>query len=99
MVAEGKLDEAVGLTAASGLRSYPLKRAYWATAGVKTFTGAALAFLGAGFAGVCGSYAEFPWACTASRWAVAAGILLAGVGLADGGTRAPWPEGTPKEKP
>ena len=90
MAAEGKVDEAIGL------KSYPLKRFYWWTAGKKTFTGAALTFLGAGFAGICGQYEQFPWACDASRCATAAGVAIMGLGVVDGAHRSPWPDGTPR---
>ena len=90
MVAEGKADEAIGL------KSYPLKRAYWFAAGKKTFTGAALTFLAAGFAGICGQYEQWPWACDASRYAMLAGVVITGLGVVDGATRAPWPDGTPR---
>jgi uncharacterized membrane protein YedE/YeeE len=83
-VAEGKLGERP-------------KAIYWKTAGYRTFVGAALVGLGYGLGGVCGSYSEtMAWACKAQGWVMALGALLAAVGLADGGTRAPWPDGTPK---
>lgn len=97
MVAEGKLDESLGLTAPAGLRSYPLKRAYWAAAGKKTFTGAALLFFGAGLETLCASYPAWAWSCEWARYVYYAGAALAAVGLVDGGTRAPWPAGTPKD--
>jgi len=111
MIAEGKADEALGLTAppaAEGkwlarffhdLRSYPFKRAYWAAAGLKTFTGAVLLFVGAGLETLCGSYPAWGWSCEWSRYVYYAGGLLTAIGLVDGGTRAPWPNGTPKDLP
>jgi hypothetical protein len=83
-VAEGKLGERP-------------KAIYWKTAGYRTFTGAALVAAGAGLGAVCANYGEaMAWACKAEGWVMGFGALLAAVGLADGGTRAPWPEGTPK---
>lgn len=95
MVAEGRLDQALGLTAASGIRAYPFKRLYWTTAGLKTFTGMALVGLGAGFETICAGFASVPWACTGARYVYLVGAALTAVGLVDGGTRAPWPTGTP----
>ncbi len=97
MIAEGKVDDALGLNAPSGLRSYPLKRAYWGAAGVKTFTGAALIFIGVGLESLCASYPAWSWSCEWARYVYYAGAVLAAIGLADGGTRAPWPAGTPKD--
>lgn len=83
---------------AEGKAGEPAKAVYWKVAGFKTVTGAALGGIGAGLTFVCTSYgATYPWACTASGWVMGAGALLFGVGLIDGGTRSPWPDGTPKE--
>lgn len=97
MVAEGDADEALGLTAAEGLRCYPLKRIYWWTAGKKTFAGAALLFVGAGLETLCASYPAWGWSCASARYVYYVGAALAAVGLVDGGTRAPWPAGTRKD--
>jgi hypothetical protein len=105
MIAEGRIDELLGLAAPltydeagrphPTLRHYPLKRFYWWNSGKKTFTGAVLMGLGAGLETVCASFPEFAWSCPASRYVYLAGAFLTAVGLVDGGTRAPWPSGTP----
>jgi uncharacterized membrane protein YedE/YeeE len=97
MVAEGKVDKLLGLTAEKGLKSYPIKRAYWLAAGRKTFAGAVLIGVGTGLEAVCANFTGFTWTCGASRWVYLAGGVLTSIGLVDGGTRAPWPEGTPKD--
>jgi len=74
------------------------KAIYWKTAGYRTLTGAALSAVAVGAGQVCGSYPDYAWSCDVAKYALAVGVFLAGVGLADGGTRAPWPEGTPKDK-
>jgi uncharacterized membrane protein YedE/YeeE len=84
--------------AAEGQFGEPVKTAYWWLAGKKTVTGALLVGVGAGLEAVCASTSEFGWACTLAQYVYYGGMLLAVVGLADGGTRAPWPEGTPKDQ-
>jgi uncharacterized membrane protein YedE/YeeE len=93
----GSLLPAVLRAVAEGKFGEPAKAVYWKTAGYRTVTGAALVGLGAGLGAVCGSYSELAWSCRAETWIMAAGALLASVGLVDGGVRSPWPDGTPKE--
>lgn len=97
MIAEGEIDARLGLTAPSGIRNYPLKRVYWFAAGKKTFAGMALIAIGTGFDAICAGYPSAPWSCTGARYVYWVGAALTAVGLVDGGTRAPWPTGTPKE--
>ena len=82
---------------AEGKMGDPAKAIYWKTAGYRTVTGAVLVAVGAGLGSVCTGYPEFAWACKSQVWVMAAGGLLSAVGLADGGTRTPWPNGTPQE--
>ena len=80
--------------AEGGLGETP-KRLYWALAGKKTALGAALIFAAYGLEAICNAYPEMQWGCRWSQWVLVIGGVLASVGLADGGTRAPWPTGTP----
>jgi hypothetical protein len=73
------------------------QRIYWATAKYKTLTGAILLALGTGSEAVCGSFPQWAWTCEVGPWIYWVGMVLTAVGLADGGTRSPWPNGTPKE--
>jgi len=82
--------------AAEGKFGAPIQKTYWWLAGKKTFIGAAGVFIAAGAAGICGQYEQFSWACDVSSGAMWLFGVLAGVGLVDGATRAPWPDGTPK---
>jgi hypothetical protein len=74
------------------------QKIYWATAKYKTFTGALLMGLGTSFEVTCSNFPQYPWTCEATTWVFYAGYFLTLVGLVDAGTRAPWPNGTPKEK-
>lgn len=71
------------------------KKVYWFMAGYKTASGTVLTVLGIGLRAVCAPEAE--WACSSSNFLIVLGGILWQVGLVDGGTRAPWPQGTPKE--
>jgi hypothetical protein len=87
----GTILPAIFKHAAEGDFGEPIKKAYWFTAGYRTIVGAALWAIGAGAETVCGSYPQFAWSCAAATWAYWIGAFLTGVGLADGGTRSPWP--------
>lgn len=82
--------------AAEGGFGEPIKKLYWMTAQYKTVIGAVLWAVGAGLETICGNYPQFSWACAYSVWPFYIGAFLTGVGLADGGTRSPWPEGVDK---
>lgn len=95
----GSILPAILKAAAEGDFGEPVKKLYAFAAGKKTITGAALVALGAGLETLCASFPEYAvWACPASRYLYIVGGLLASVGLVDGGTRAPWPAGTPREE-
>lgn len=86
--------------AAEGKFGPQAKAVYWFGAGYRTVTGALLVGVGAGLASLCDtSGTVYPWACTAQPYVLTIGGFLAAVGLVDGGVRAPWPNGTPKETP
>jgi hypothetical protein len=95
----GSILPAIFRAAAEGHFGPQVKAAYWWASSFKTITGAALMAIGAGLETVCGSFPDFAWACPASRYVYLAGEILTVVGLVDGGVRAPWPTGTPKEIP
>lgn len=82
---------------AEGQFGEPIKKIYWWMAGKKTASGAILMAVGAGLETICANFPDYTWACPVSRWLYVVGGFLASVGLVDGGTRAPWPDGTPKE--
>lgn len=94
----GKIIPQVLRAAAEGRAGEMPKKVYWALAGKKTFIGALLIGLGTAGEAVCANYTAYQWTCEASTWIYYLGALLASVGLVDGGTRAPWPTGTPKEE-
>ena len=77
--------------AAEGRFGPRLAAFYWRTAQYKTISGAVLMAVGAGLETVCASFPDMAWSCGASRYVYLVGGFLAVVGLADGGTRAPWP--------
>lgn len=91
----GAILPAVFKAAAEGQFGPAVQRVYWATARYKTFTGAVVLGLGAALETVCAGFPDFAWSCPAPRYVYLAGALLTAVGLVDGGTRAPWPAGTP----
>lgn len=93
----GKILPLIFKAAAEGQFGEQVKTVYWWLAGKKTVTGAILFGVGLGFEGICSSYPEIPSACTVFRIVYGIGGILFAAGLADGGTRSPWPEGTPKE--
>lgn len=80
--------------AAEGDYGEPIKKIYWLAAEYKTVTGAVLWGAGAALETVCGNYPGYSWACTYAAWPYYVGMVLTGVGLADGGTRSPYPAGT-----
>jgi len=92
----GTILPALFKAAAEGGFGEPIKKVYWATAKYKTMIGAVLWGAGAALETVCGQYPQFAWACTYALWPYYAGMFLTAVGLADGGTRSPWPTGTDK---
>jgi hypothetical protein len=87
----GSILPALFKAAAEGQFGPAVQKAYWWTAGYRTFIGAVLLGVGAGLETVCASYPDLTWACPAARYVYIAGGVLTAVGLADGGTRAPWP--------
>ena len=93
----GKLLPTLFRAIAEGQAGEVPKKIYWLLSGKKTFIGALLIGVGTASEEVCANYTQFPWTCEASTWIFYLGALMASVGLVDGGTRAPWPEGTPKE--
>lgn len=94
----GSVLPAILRAAAEGQFGPQVKAIYWFAAGYKTVTGAVLIGAAAGLGTLCETGgATYSWACGAQPWVLSLGAILAGVGLVDGGTRAPWPEGTPKE--
>jgi hypothetical protein len=74
------------------------KKIYWFLAGKKTIIGALLLAWGTGMEAVCANYPDFAYSCEVATWVYWLGGMLTVVGLADGGTRSPWPEGTPKDQ-
>ena len=96
MLAEGRVDEALGL------KGYPLKRFYWFAAGRKTWTGVAFGVIGAGLEQLCGFSAllgagvaeKVAWACPAAHYCWVAFAFLVTIGLADRMVRSPYPAGT-----
>jgi hypothetical protein len=95
LIAEGRVDAILGLTAEKGLRCYPLKRLYWATSGIKTYLGMALYGVGAGLETIAGMWPEAgAWAGPAAHWCYVIATFGVSVGLVDGATRAPYPAGT-----
>ena len=91
----GKILPAILRGVAEGKFGEPAKKIYWASAGYKTVTGAVLIFIGGGLEVLAGTGPEYQWAVRAGQVVYTLGGILASVGLADGGTRSPWPEGTP----
>lgn len=87
----GSILPAIFKAAAEGQFGEGVKGAYWFAAKYKTFVGAVLWGLGAGLESVCSNYPTMPWSCRVAVWIYYAGMVLTGVGLADGGTRSPWP--------
>ena len=79
---------------AEGGLGEPAKKVYWWLAGYKTITGAILIAAGTGLEAIAGTYPEWTWAPGVAKGIFWAGSLLASVGLVDGGTRSPWPNGT-----
>lgn len=84
---------------AEGGLGEPAKKVYWWLAGYKTITGAIFIALGTGLEALAASYPaetfpEWAWVLGVARGIFWAGSLLASVGLVDGGTRSPWPNGT-----
>lgn len=94
----GQVLPAIFKAAAEGKFGEPIKRAYWFLAAYKTITGAVLWGAGSALESVCSSYPDFAWTCSAAPYLYYIGMFLTGVGLADGGTRAPWPK-TPDGQP
>lgn len=93
----GQILPAIFKSAAEGDFGPQVKAAYWFCSKYKTFTGAVLWGLGAALETICAYYPDFSWACAWSQWPYYIGMFLTGVGLADGGTRSPWPEGAQAE--
>lgn len=93
----GKLLPSLFRAIAEGQAGETPKKIYWFLAGKKTFIGALLIGLGTAGEAVCANYTGYQWTCEASTWIYYLGALMASAGLVDGGTRAPWPAGTPKE--
>ena len=93
----GTILPALFKTAAEGGFGEVVKKVYWGTSRYKTLIGAILWGVGGGMEMVCGNYPQFTWVCHYALWPYYAGMFLTGVGLADGGTRSPWPTGTNKE--
>jgi len=93
----GAILPAIFKAAAEGDFGPQVKAAYWALAGKKTIIGASILGAGVALETLCASYPQWGWPCGWSRWVYLAGGILTSVGLADGGTRAPWPAGTPKD--
>lgn len=90
----GKLLPPLFKAAAEGDLGPQVKALYWFASKYKTITGAILWGAGAALETVCGNYPEFSWACAYAAWPYWLGVVLTGVGLADGGTRSPYPAGT-----
>lgn len=95
----GAILPAIFKAAAEGDFGPQVKACYWWAAKYKTIWGAAIIGAGVALEAIAGTYPQWTWAAPAARWVYWAGALLTAVGLVDGGTRAPWPEGTPKELP
>ncbi len=89
----GSILPAVFKAAGEGDLGPTVKRVYWFAAKYKTFTGAILWGGGAALETVCANYPTLGWSCKWPGIIYYAGMILTGVGLADGGTRAPWPKG------
>ena len=89
----GSLLPAVFKSAAEGEFGPQVKAVYWWLSGKKTVTGAVLWGVGAGLEAVCGQDPSLAMVCPWSHYVYYAGMILTGLGLADGGTRAPWPMG------
>jgi hypothetical protein len=82
---------------AEGQLGEPAKKIYWLLAGRKTAIGALLLAIGTGMEAVCANHPAFPWTCEVGTWVYWLGGMLAAIGLVDGGTRSPWPEGAKQE--
>lgn len=80
---------------AEGKLGAPAQKLYWLLAGYKTITGAVLLAVGTGLETTCAGYADYAWTCQAAPYVYMVGAALAAIGLVDGGTRSPWPSGTP----
>jgi hypothetical protein len=93
----GSILPTVFKAAAEGQFGPRVKFLYWWTAQYKTFVGAVLWGAGAALETVCANYPQFAWSCTYALYPYYVGMFLTGVGLADGGTRAPWPDGAQAE--
>lgn len=89
----GELLPAVFKAAAEGSFGPGVSKVYWFCAKYKTATGAVLWGAGAALESVCSNYPSLGWTCTWAPYVYYAGMILTGVGLADGGTRSPWPKG------
>lgn len=89
----GSILPAVFKAAAEGQFGPAVAKVYWFCAKYKTVTGAILWGTGAGLESVCSNYLGMHWACVWAPYIYYAGMVLTGVGLADGGTRSPWPRG------
>lgn len=93
----GAILPAIFKAAAEGDFGPQIKFVYWKASQYKTVTGAVLWGAGAALETVCGQYPGYSWACTYAQWPYYVGMFLTGIGLVDGGTRAPWPEGAQVE--
>ena len=89
----GSLLPQVFKAAAEGSFGPAVAKVYWWLAGSKTIIGAVLWGAGAALETICGQYPQYGWACEWAKWPYYVGMFLTGVGLADGGTRSPWPKG------
>lgn len=76
---------------AEGKMGSPAKAIYWFLAGHKTFIGAIVFGAGVALENICVAYPDLAASCEYARWFYIVGGFLVSVGLADGGTRAPWP--------
>jgi hypothetical protein len=90
----GSILPGVFKAAAEGDFGPQVRAVYWFASKYKTVTGAVLWGAGAALETVCGNYPTMGWACHYAVWPYYIGMVLTGVGLADGGTRSPYPAGT-----
>jgi hypothetical protein len=93
----GSILPGVFKSAAEGDFGPQVKATYWFMAKYKTVTGAVLMGLGAAAESVAPSHPEWPWLITVAQTVYYIGEVGVVVGLVDGGTRSPWPTGTPKD--
>jgi len=87
----GKVVPTVMKAVADGHLGAAPRAVYWFLAGKKTVIGALLWGAGAALETVCANYPAYAWACPYAAWPYWFGMVLTGLGLADGGTRSPWP--------